>query len=660
MRSYSERTENIDKKLKTEKKKRSARVALISGLSCVLALLLVFNLVLFVPYTTGGPPDLAQYKGSEYYPVMKKLSSFLFDAPETKNNFERWGIKDMFDAFGGLEGNTGASPEAPDASGPSAGAPGESDNGYQEVTDNQVDGVIEGDLFKRSKDTLFYLARKSAYVDYEDGNYETGKKVEHPASLLLRAYSIAGEDSALLSELSIQPESGFTYAAYLDESEMFLSADCKTVTVLTPAYNTDSRRVYTAVITVSTENPHTMSVTEVQYVSGSYVSSRMQNGVLLLVNNFTVYRAPDFSDEANFLPQYGGANSLRSLPMESIYLPETATRANYTVLATFDTALGTLIDAEALFSFSDEVYVAANNIYVTNEYRTRRTYSYIPSYNGTATMDNAYQPTITEITRISYDAGELGFGASTTLEGTVNNRYSMDEFEGNFRVFVTSGSQPDIGDDGLSHGWLPESASLYVFDAQTMTKLASVERFSPAGESVQSARFYGNTAYACTAEIVMMTDPVYAFDLSDLSNITYKDTGTIPGYSLNLTAFKDGTLLGIGYGTNSWWNRLLKIEVYAETESAVESIDAFEEDAGFSTDYKAYFIDREEGLVGLGIHSYETGRAEYLLLRFDGYRLTEILRTDMEGGSYDRVRAFYEDGYLYIVDGDGLKAEQII
>ena len=120
-------------------------------------------------------------------------------------------------------------------------------------------------------------------------------------------------------------------------------------------------------------------------------------------------------------------------------------------------------------------------------------------------------------------------------------------------------------------------------------------RSRSAGEEATAVRFDGVYAYVCTAEVITLTDPVYFFDLSDLSNITYTDTGTIDGFSTSLIQLEDGYLLGIGYNEE----RNLKIEIYEETESGVQSVCTYEKACGFSEVYKSYFIDREKNLIGL-------------------------------------------------------------
>ena len=83
------------------------------------------------------------------------------------------------------------------------------------------------------------------------------------------------------------------------------------------------------------------------------------------------------------------------------------------------------------------------------------------------------------------------------------------------------------------------------------------------------------------------------------------------------------------------------------------SLDAYTADESISTDYKAYFIDRENGLVGMQVYDPCRDESDYLVLAYDGYGLVEALRLPMEGGANnDNTRAAYIDGWLYILSDD--------
>ena len=196
------------------------------------------------------------------------------------------------------------------------------------------------------------------------------------------------------------------------------------------------------------------------------------------------------------------------------------------------------------------------------------------------------------------------------------------------------------------------NCDLYCIDLNTWEIASSVIGFAPEGEEVTSARFNGNNAYICTAEVVILSDPVYFFNLQDIHNITYKHTPIIDGYSSSLIQFGD-YLVGIGYNDQ----RDLKVEAYAETATEVIPIAAYERDAIFTEEYKGYLIDREQGLIGLHVTDWSSvGNRIYLLLWFDGEQFHELevvthpTVLDCRLGS---TRAFVEDNFLYIFTYNG-------
>ena len=114
---------------------------------------------------------------------------------------------------------------------------------------------------------------------------------------------------------------------------------------------------------------------------------------------------------------------------------------------------------------------------------------------------------------------------------------------------------------------------------------------------------------------------------------------------MSLVKFYGGTLLGIGYGDGF---DELKIEVYASDEEKVTPLCEFKLFARFSSEFKAYFIDAERGLVGLQVGADSTHKSGYLLLRFDGYHLVELMTMEDVGIYPDAARACFVGGTLYI------------
>ena len=610
MKTSTERTKDILARADAEKARRKKRITLTSVLAAGLSLVLAFNLVLFIPYNTAMP-DLSAYRGSEYYSLMQQINELTYRPPRYKNNFEAW----FGDLFSGKGDDMAESP----------GNAGD-DSAYSEVTDNQVQGVIEGDRFKRAGDTVFYL----------QGNTD---------GYTLRAYSLAGADSEPAGTMHIgERENAYYSASYTERAEMYLSEDGDTVTLFTPVsvWNGKTSIVYTEIVGIDVSDPANMRETGRRYVSGNYVTSRSVEGDFLLMSEFAVYSNPDFSDEAQYLPQAGELGSMETLPVDDIVCPDVATAARYTIVTRLNES-AEIEDCLAFFSYTDEVYVSENNIFVTRGY-----------YNGEETVNGenvsyTVRESRTEISAVSYAGGELTLLGSADIPGTIKDQYSMDERDGTLRAVTTLNRYfPKSSGDASLLPPYGQNAGVYVISLSDFTVLGSLEWFAPEDEQVMSVRFEKeeNAVWVCTA--IEITDPVFKIDLSDPKNITYIRTEDIDGYSTSLVDFAGGTLLGIGYGT---WDSL-KIEVYAEDGDSVRPLDAYEaENASFASEYKAYLIDRENALVGLHVSPYN-GENYYLLLRFDGYELVELAKVKLASDLPDLTRAAVVDGWLYIFTAD--------
>ena len=605
--------------------------------ACICLLVTALNLVLFVPYDTT-PPDVSRYEDSEYYSVIQSINALTFKKPKYKNNFQTLWNTIASIGRGLIKEDMMAPGAAPDAENTANGAPTYGQK-YEETTDNQVAGVIEGDIFKRSDKYIYYMSAKNLYV-----------------------YSIGKENSTRLFSCSLdrsQDEINGYY--YTHDFEMYLSADCTTLTVIMPFYSMNKdgwARSLIDIVSLDVTDPADVRETNRITVTGGYLSSRVVDGQLMVMTNMLVQN-PDFSKEETFLPQINSGNGFVSIAPENIMLPETLSSPRYTTVFMLDEKTLTPLGDAAFLSYSQEVYVSRDSIYATSQYTDQ------------VKLDDGYTKTeiMTEIARLSYENDTLTPMGTTTVSGYVKDQYSLDEYEGVLRVVtttnisqfketITGGNVSTTIPSGRETG---TSAALSCIDSNTWETLAKVENFAPKGETVESVRFDGDKAYVCTAMVVTLTDPVFFFDLSDLSNITVKDTGVIDGYSSSLVNWGDGYLLGIGFNDR----RELKIEVYEEGETGVNSVTAYDPGfASFSQEYKAYFIDRENQLIGLGVTDYtndygiEESPERYIVLHFDGFRLNEVLNVGI--GAYpEYCRATLIDGYMYILGQESFTVEEL-
>ncbi len=594
--------------------------------ACVCLMVTALNLFLFIPFKTTVP-DISQYEDSEYFPIIEKINALSVVKPKYKNNFDK--IISSFAAVGGVFDNN-VDMDAPTSPDGGSDSNGSVDEEYNEITDNQVSGVTEGDIIKRSDKYIYYLS-----------------------SGVLRVYSIAENESEKVGEFNlsyIEKENEYgkleEISLYTYNSEMYLSKDCKTVTIL------GMGNKKTRIVSLDVSNVENITLKSYASIEGNYYTSRMVDGRLLVITS-KYYSNIDFSNEETFVPSVSYDNDTETMlvPMDKIACAEKLTNKHYTVVSLLDENTLSLKGCASFLSFTNDVYITNNAIYASNTLNEE--------IDDTLSLR---RKNVTEIACISY--GDEGFEVKGAIkvDGYIKDRYSFDEFEGVLRVVTTTSSTTQKiysfagNEDVILNTSNGTSASLYCIDLAKWEVVASVENFAPKGETVRSVRFDKNYAYVCTA--VELTDPVFFFDLSDLSNITYKETGNIEGFSTSLINLGDGYLLGIGRGDN--WSSV-KVEVYRENESKVESVCSYEiKNASYYTNYKSYYINRDTGMFGFGYYDYEDRHVNYryVLLMFANGELLEVVNTPIKS-SPNQMRSVYIDGYLYIFGEHDFKVVRV-
>lgn len=628
MKTYKERTTSILEKAASKRKKRNT----LRALAC--SLVVILGLSIFMPHNTIAPaPDnsgasknepATQHSPIVIQPEEDEYATLVASLKEYRENLnDRYWEDEVVEDFvnesapGGAM-NDSAVPEEPSYS--NGSNENSSSPTYEETTDNQVAGVIEGDHLKRSNEYIYYLRHTT-----------------------LTIYSIQGLDSQMVGSYEVPDADGYRLNVYENAWEMFLSPDCKTITIIASAYHTDSNQRYVVLVSLDVSDPANIKENKRTYLTGNYITSRMVDGDFLIISNYYLNTGNiDYDDPSTFVPEYGANNEMECVDGHNIVIPDTLANTHYTVVCKINGETLEALSTAAFLSYSDKVYVSSDNVY------TSRTFC-----NDTQKDDLLYKNTATEISAITYTGKELTYAGSIQVDGYLENQYSMDEYNGILRVATTTSTsvmQEVIEGDYTYWRWVDSedagtNANLYCIDLDTWKIAASVEKFAPKGETVRSVRFDKDNAYVCTA--IQLMDPVFYFDLSNLSNITVKDTGTITGYSISLVNFGD-YLLGIGYGSTT---STLKIELYEETPTGVASVCSYEvKYCSFATDYKAYLIDRENMRIGLG---YSTRRGEsdipdcYTLLQFDGYDFFELIKEPITGFN-GLKRAVIIDGYIYM------------
>ena len=157
MKTFDDRKQCVQAYMAQIQKNRRKTAVMVTSLTLVASIL---ALVLFLPYSTT-PPSVEQYANSEYYDLIQKINIATYHKPKYKNNFQSLvAFCTEFDLR-----NKGSN-ELMESPMPDAVAPTEPNAapGYVEVTDNQVAGVVESDIFKRTDKYVYYLRNKTLFV----------------------------------------------------------------------------------------------------------------------------------------------------------------------------------------------------------------------------------------------------------------------------------------------------------------------------------------------------------------------------------------------------------------------------------------------------------------------------------------------------------------
>ena len=149
---------------------------------------------------------------------------------------------------------------------------------------------------------------------------------------------------------------------------------------------------------------------------------------------------------------------------------------------------------------------------------------------------------------------EIAYLGKGIVPGTVLNQFSMDEYNGYFRIATTTESSGGrdlifaVGAAETASGSLREEPEqlkqknhVFVLNGKLET-VGKLTDLAP-GERIYSARFMGDRLYLVTFK---NTDPLFAIDLSDPANPRVLGQLKIPGYSNYLHPYDETHIIGLG------------------------------------------------------------------------------------------------------------------
>ncbi|MFH1174598.1 MAG: beta-propeller domain-containing protein [archaeon] len=529
-------------------------------------------------------------------------------------------------------------------------------------TNNQVQNVDEADILKTDGSYIYTVTGSTVFI--------------------VKAYP--GEDAEVVSTLTYDssPQGLFIKGNFLAVFGYYNDLDFFKKVNFRPRQGMTFFNIYDV---SDKENPKL--VKEYKF-EGSYFQSRMTDDWVYLV----VMSSPEYREFPTPV-LFDGLNR-KNLPIESIaYFPIPYQNPELATIHAIKLDGSDALESESLaVEGSQAMYMSAENIYLTyTEYinqweieqkvtmdvmekyltdadkelidkikntdddvlssweKQSKIYSIITSYS--AYLDEQEQEAVQEeiakktkailddydyleytiINKVHVSDGSISVDANGKVPGHISNQFSMDEYDGIFRIATTLSERWQPWINGMTEQQRVQSSNnVYTLDSN-LNVLDSITGIAE-GEQIYSTRFMGEKLYMVTFRQV---DPFFVIDLSNPKRIQLLGELKIPGFSRYLHPYDENTIIGIGRDTSETGRMQgLKISLFDVSDfSHPREIAKFvtEEKYAQSTaeyEHKAFLFSKEKNLLVIPAYSYAYARDA--TDAYNGAMVFTITKNDIE------------------------------
>ncbi|MDI6642495.1 MAG: beta-propeller domain-containing protein [Candidatus Hodarchaeaceae archaeon] len=271
-----------------------------------------------------------------------------------------------------------------------------------------------------------------------------------------------------------------------------------------------------------------------------------------------------------------------------------------------------------LIGAAQNIFVSSNNIYITYHTEAEKTI----------------------VHKIAMAGREIEYKTQGEVPGRVLNQFSMDEYQGYFRIATTTGEVWRTGSGTAKN-------HVYVLgeDLNIIGRLEGLAK----GERIYSARFMGTKAYLVTFKKV---DPLFVIDLSDPRNPKVLGELKIPGYSDYLHPYDETHLIGVGKDTEDAgsfaWFQGVKIALFdvSDPENPREVSKYVIGERGTDSyalyDHRAFLFSRSKNLLVVPVSVVEDGESSWGWGQ-PGWQGAYVFRVSLEDGLVFRARIIHYD-----------------
>ncbi len=512
------------------------------------------------------------------------------------------------------------------------------------TTNVQVAGVDEADIVKTDGTYLYVVSGSNVTIlkAYPPNEAQTVSKITLNETYSLQIYVSADADKLAI----IGSRAPHT---------MLLMDRLGPATAIYPSYYNMPEASFIKVYDIA--DPTDPVLTRDLTVNGTLGGSRMiGNYIYLATAQSAISPTSNLTNVQVVLPEITENNATTVIqPTEIRYASVTDIAYSFTTII----AINITDDAQApthetfLAGSSSRMYVSLENMYLA-----------IPDTNWIVMPMLTTETTEeTIIYRIKLDQDKVNFEAKGSVPGFVIDQFSMDEYNGYFRIATTTG----WGNDTRN--------GIYVLNMTlgVVGKLPILDLEDPR-ERITSARFIGDRAYLVT---FLQRDPFYVIDLTDPTQPKVLGFLKIPGFSGYLHPYDDDHIIGVGSE-----NGKVKLSLYdvtnvtAPIELAKYIVPG---DYSYSTavnDHKAFLFDKAKQLLAIPVSTTtytwvngtygQSWQGEYVfnLDLTSGFTLRgSITHQDSSSQQYDSgywiKRALYIDNVLYTISDKMVKMNSL-
>lgn len=404
--------------------------------------------------------------------------------------------------------------------------PGSSENDSSN-TNNQVEGVEEGDIIKNDGKYIFIKSYdKIKIIDSNPKDPKIISQVEVPENMDINEIYITGNKLVVIGQNNF-------YHIY-NEFDKNIEID-----IMPPRYYEDRCNV----LIYNIENVEKPILEREYLFDGSYTSGRtIENNLYLVTTKYFNVGYNDIYNKENMnitLPTYTncitnekteiGFDKIKYFPnyIDSKYMMTVGINLeDETSKPDVDVYIGS---TESIFVSTDNLYATVTDFSYSSEMKSIELYNPVYSVN-------------TVIYKFDLQNGNISPIAQGEVPGTIINQFSMDEHNDLLRIATTTGEVWQTGQNESKN-------NVYILN-DSLNIVGNLEGLAP-GEKIYSTRFMGDKIYMVTFKQV---DPLFVIDTSNPLKPKVLGYLKISGYSTYLHPVDETHILGFGYDTfeNEW------------------------------------------------------------------------------------------------------------